>query len=87
MKKIDKYIIYEILYYLSNDVLIKLLSVNKEMNSYLMNKNFRNNIINRKHPIVVNVCDNICRRCNFFDLKKYIYFNPLLKTIYCNHAF
>ena len=83
----DKYIIYEILYYLSNDVLIKLLSVNKEMNSYLMNKNFRNNIINRKHPIVVNVCDNICRRCNFFDLKKYIYFNPLLKTIYCNHAF
>ena len=87
MKKIKKYIIYEILYYLSNDVLIKLLSVNKEMNSYLMNKNFRNNIINRKHPIVVNVCDNICRRCNFFDLKKYIYFNPLLKTIYCNHAF
>ena len=86
MKKIDKYIIYEILYYLSNDVLIKLLSVNKEMNSYLMNKNFRNNIINRKHPIVVNVCDNICRRCNFFDLKIYIYINPLLKTIYCNHA-
>ena len=87
MKKIDEYIAYEILYYLSNDILIKLLCTSKEMNSYLMNKNFRNNIINRKHPIVVNVCDNICRRCNFFDLKNYIYFNPLLKTIYCNHAF
>ena len=87
MNKMDKYIIYEILYYLSNNILIKLLCINKEMNSYINDKKFKNNIIHRKHPLVVNVCDNICRRCNFFDLKRYIYLNPLLKTIYCNHVF
>ncbi len=86
MKRMDKFVMYEILYFLPNDSLMKLLATNKEINEYLIDATFKNKIIHRKHPVVFNICDNFCRKCNFFDIKKYhIYFNPLVGTERCHH--
>jgi len=85
LNKLDEYLIYEIGYFVSNEGLMKMQSTSKQLNKYLNNSKFRKAIIHRKHPIVFNICDNFCKKCNFFKFKNYhIYFNPL-KTISCFH--
>jgi hypothetical protein len=86
MEKLDKYMMYEIFYFVSNDALMKLLGTNKEIRDLLWDKRFKSIIIHRKHPIVFNVLHNFCSKCNFFSVKRYhIYFNPL-KTMSCYHT-
>ena len=83
--ELDEYLIYEIGYFISNEGLMKMQATNKQVNKYLNNSKFKKIIIHRKHPMVFNIFDNFCKKCNFFKLRNYhIYFNPL-KTVSCCH--
>lgn len=83
--KVDRYLLYEILYYLTNTEIFKIMSLDRHMISMINDKNFRKKIIHRKHPIVINILDNFCRKCNFFLFKKYhLFINPMIHTR-CQH--
>ena len=87
INKLDNYLLYEIMYYLPNESLMKVISLNNEYNSVIKDIVFKKKIINRKHPIVFNLIDNFCKRCNFFEFKSYHrYINPFI-CISCFHLY
>jgi len=79
---------YEIMYFLSNECLMKVEETNKENRWYLKERIFRKRIIHRRHPIIFNICNNYCKKCNFQPFVYFLtnsYFNPLLCDS-CNHV-
>ena len=83
MEKLPYGIIYEIIYFLSNEDILKMISVNKKINKLMNNAHFKEEIIYRDHPIVFNLVDNICEYCNF----KLILLNDCNNGfIFCKHC-
>lgn len=82
MEKLPYGIIYEIIYFLSNEDILKMISVNKKINKLMNNPHFKEEIIYRDHPIVFNLVDNICEYCNF----KLILLNDCKGFIFCKHC-
>ena len=88
MKKICEFLFYEIMYFLPNECLMKMKGINKSTKRMMIDKIFKDNVIKRKHPIVFNVFDNFCLRCNFKELLEYIrcgHINPLIYDS-CKHV-
>ncbi len=75
-------IIREIIYYLPNESIFKLESSCHKYNGFRKEKVLVSTLINRDHPIVVNICDNFCRKCNWLP-----YLQNLFKDKYisCRH--
>lgn len=63
-------IIKEIIYYLSNESILKLESSCQIYTKFRKDKSLLSNLINREHPIVINICDNFCRQCNWVSYLK-----------------
>ena len=63
-------IIKEIIYYLSNESIFKLESSCQIYTKFRKDKFLLSNLINREHPIVINICDNFCRQCNWVSYLK-----------------
>ena len=63
MNKLDKYITKEIIKFMTNEDVFKIVKINKFYNS-LFDDMFVKYIKNRSHPLVFNVYDNICSTCN-----------------------
>ena len=79
----DKYIWYEIFYYLPNEDIFKLNQVNREFNLLIKNNIFYEEILYRDHPMVFNILDNYCTLCNIglFVINE----KDDIKMINCNH--
>lgn len=73
MNILDKYLLYEIMYYLRNEYLLNMTIINKQLYKSLKDKKFRSIILKRKHPMVFNIFDNFCKICNFNDIQFYRY--------------
>lgn len=63
MNKLDKYITKEIVKYMTNEDVFKIGLLNT-FYSDLFDLSFVKYIKNRRHPLVFNVYDNMCSRCN-----------------------
>ena len=64
LNKLDKYLLYEIYYFLPNYDIIENLFINKKLTDLLNNIKFRENIIYRNNPLVYNIYNNYCDICN-----------------------
>lgn len=64
LDKLDPYLLYEIYYYLSNYDIIENLFINKRLTSSINNLKFRENIIYRNNPLVYNIYNIYCNKCN-----------------------
>ena len=83
MNKLDEIIITEIIEFLPNEDIFKIEKLNKFYNN-LFDTNFVNFIKYRQHPLVFNVFDNLCEKCNI----QYLYFVcPSLSFVRCSHNF
>ena len=60
----DKFLIYNICYFLENQDIFNLQKVCKYYNTITQDKVFKNNIRFRYHPAVFNLFDNFCTNCN-----------------------
>ena len=58
-------VIYQILYFLPNQDILKMIQINKKINEHMNNSVFKDEIIYRDHPLVFNLLDNLCEYCNF----------------------
>ena len=81
MNNFDKYILYNIFYFLHNEDIFKITSLNKYYNTICYLSPFKETIKYRKHPVVFNVFDNLCNKCNL----KIIFFNDDFKISRCSH--
>ena len=70
LTKIPIDIIKEIFYYLPNESIFKLESCCRSYSSFRQDKRLSFDLINRKHPMVFNICDNFCQRCNWLPFIK-----------------
>lgn len=75
-------IIKEIIYYLSNESILKLESSCQIYTKFRKDKSLLSNLINREHPIVMNICDNFCRQCNWVS---YIKIKNKQRFLNCYH--
>lgn len=75
-------IIREIIYYLPNESIFKLESSCHKYNGFRKEKVLVSTLINRDHPIVFNICDNFCRKCNWLP---YLQIKNKNKYLACNH--
>ena len=83
MEKLPSGIIYEIIYFLNNEDILKMISVNKKINKLMNNVHFKEEIIYRDHPVVFNLVDNLCQYCNF----KTILLSDCEKDfVFCKHC-
>ena len=83
MEKLPSGIIYEIIYFLNNEDILKMISVNKKINKLMSSKTFIEEIVYRDHPLVFNQLDNLCEYCNF----KTILLSECDKDfIFCKHC-
>jgi hypothetical protein len=67
MNKLDETLTKEIIKYLSNEDVFKIEKLNTFYNN-LYDLQFKCYIKYRKHPMVFNVFDNICKTCNMEHL-------------------
>ena len=83
MNNLDEVIIKEIIEFLPNEDVFKIEKLNKFYNN-LFDTNFINFIKYRPHPLVFNVFDNICGKCNIQGL---YFICPSLNFLRCMHNF
>ena len=74
--------IFNISTFLENYDLLNLLKTNKEFNLFFKKKYILNYFLTRYHPMVFNIFDNYCRKCNF---KKVLELIILKKYTRCKH--
>lgn len=67
MNSLDKYIITEIIKYLPNEAVFNISFTSKFYNN-LFDNSLIKHIKYRKHPVVFNIYDNYCNRCNLYAL-------------------
>ena len=83
MNNLNKDIIKEIICFLPNEDVFKMEKLNKFHNN-IFDESFVEFIMYREHPLVFNVFDNLCEKCNI----QYIYFIcPSLNFARCRHSF
>lgn len=82
LTKIPIDIIKEIIYYLSNESILKLESSCQTYTKFRTDKFLLSNLINREHPIVFNICDNFCKQCNWVS---YIKIKNKKNSLMCYH--
>ena len=75
-------IIREIMYYLPNESIFKLESSFHKYSDLRKEKVLVSTLINREHPIVFNICDNFCRKCNWLP---YLQIKNKNKYLGCYH--
>ena len=76
-------LLYEILYFLNNEEILNFKCINKKIYNLYNNIYFFNIIKNRKHPLVFNILQNLCSKCN---IKNLMYRYPNFKDIInCQH--
>ena len=73
-------LIINIFEYLFNEDTFKLNKLCKDIKQISDSKSFINQIKSRKHPLVFNIIDNYCLKCNLS-----IYFLHDIEIIRCNH--
>ena len=81
MENLPDEVIYEILYFLDNEHILKMIQINKKINRIMELKSFKEEIIYRDHPVVFNILDNVCELCNF----KTILLSDIRYFSRCNH--
>ena len=81
MENLPDEVIYEILYFLDNEHILKMIRINKKINRIMGLKSFKEEIIYRDHPVVFNILDNMCELCNF----KTILLDDMCYFSICNH--
>lgn len=64
MNLLDKFLIYEIFYYLPNEDVYKINRYSKKYREITLDEVFYENILYRNHPMVFNLLDNYCKFCN-----------------------
>ena len=80
--RINMDMIFNISTFLENYDLLNLLKTNKEFNLFFKKKYIFNYFLTRYHPMVFNIFDNYCRKCNF---KKVLELIILKKYTRCKH--
>jgi hypothetical protein len=83
MEKLPYGIIYEIMYFLNNEDILKMIRVNKKINKLMDSKSFKEEILYRDHPLVFNLLDNLCEYCNF---KPVLLSDCYKEFIFCKHC-
>lgn len=60
----DELLVNKIVLYLLNNEIFMFFSINKHFNKFLDNRHISKSIKDRIHPIVFNLIDNYCKKCN-----------------------
>ena len=81
---INNYLIYNILYFICNEDLFQINIISKYLNLICSDTLFKKKIYKRIHPIIFNVLDNYCIKCN---MNKRFQYSKLIEYGYnrCHH--
>ena len=84
MNKLNKFILFEIFYFLPNEDIFKLNKISCDFNDVTKDDTFIDNINYRNHPMVFNIIDNYCKICNLQMF--FIFKDTELQTMSCSHC-
>jgi len=70
MDRLDTYLKYEIFYFLIYENISKISMLNKQLYIIVNNDIFINRMKNIPSPMIFNMVDNFCKKCNFFYFNK-----------------
>ena len=70
MKDLDTYLKYEIFYFLIYENISKISMLNKQHYIIVNNDIFINRMKNIPCPMIFNMVDNFCKKCNYFSFNK-----------------
>ena len=82
LQKLPTEIVENIIFYLNNMEIFKFVSTNNLFISLTKNQRLKLRLILRYHPLVINICDNFCRQCNWVSIKKII---SIKEFLHCHH--
>lgn len=68
MNKINKDIALNIFSYMFNEDIFSICETNKYYHNFTNDKKIVYHIQTRYHPLIFNICDNMCSKCNFKKL-------------------
>ncbi len=80
-------LLYEILYFLNNEEILNFKSINKKIYNLYNSNHFFNIIKNRNHPLVFNLLQNLCSKCNIKNLlSRYPDFKNVISCKHLNYS-